>query len=72
MQRVLHGEQPVVTLRGRPVARIVPFVAQDAVDVLLCSGAVVPASASGVDWISLNVDWDVDAALDAERDDMSW
>lgn len=68
--RVLAGEELVVTRRGRPEARIIPFKATDAYEQMVASGQIIPAKATAqLNIEPVRVGVDLDQFLDQERAD---
>jgi prevent-host-death family protein len=66
LQRAGAGESLIISSRGRPVARLIPFVAEGLFQALVAAGQVILPRPKG-EWESLSVGIGVDELLADER-----
>lgn len=76
LARVKKGESLVVTDRGRPVARLVPYATETTLDEMIASGEVTPSSGSLHEFLAHHVPVESEVPgseiLDAMRDEERW
>ncbi|MDR0837757.1 MAG: type II toxin-antitoxin system prevent-host-death family antitoxin [Propionibacteriaceae bacterium] len=66
LQRAEAGESLIISSHGRPVARLIPFVAEGAFQALVAAGQVILPQPRG-EWNPLSLGCDVDELLAFER-----